>query len=66
MKKLENKVAIITGATSGMGKAIAITFVANGAKVILSGRDEINYQMNWAIMLFSLLVTLQKHHTTIY
>ena len=41
MKKLENKVAIITGATSGMGKAIAITFVANGAKVILSGRDEI-------------------------
>ena len=40
MKKLENKVAIITGATSGMGKSIAITFVANGAKVILSGRDE--------------------------
>ncbi|TLP82714.1 SDR family NAD(P)-dependent oxidoreductase [Maribacter sp. ACAM166] len=41
IKKLENKVAIITGATSGMGKAIAITFVAHGAKVILSGRDEI-------------------------
>lgn len=39
MQKLENKVAIITGATSGMGKAIAINFVANGAKVILSGRD---------------------------
>lgn len=38
--KLENKVAIITGATSGMGKAIALTFVANGAKVILSGRNE--------------------------
>ena len=40
MQKLENKVAIITGATSGMGKAIAQTFVTNGAKVILSGRDE--------------------------
>ncbi|APQ19267.1 oxidoreductase [Maribacter hydrothermalis] len=40
MKKLENKVAIITGATSGMGKAIAIAFAANGAKIILSGRDE--------------------------
>ncbi|KKO04851.1 hypothetical protein LCGC14_0081630 [marine sediment metagenome] len=40
MQKLENKVAIITGATSGMGKAIATSFVANGAKVILSGRDE--------------------------
>ncbi|MEH6761545.1 MAG: SDR family oxidoreductase [Maribacter arcticus] len=38
--KLVHKVAIITGATSGMGKAIAHTFVANGAKVILSGRDE--------------------------
>ncbi|WP_082960187.1 SDR family NAD(P)-dependent oxidoreductase [Maribacter hydrothermalis] len=40
IKKLENKVAIITGATSGMGKAIAIAFAANGAKIILSGRDE--------------------------
>tara|TARA_R110002074_G_scaffold208401_4_gene377033 strand:- start:6891 stop:7643 length:753 start_codon:yes stop_codon:yes gene_type:complete len=40
VQKLENKVAIITGATSGMGKAIAQTFIANGAKVILSGRDE--------------------------
>lgn len=40
-KKLEQKVAIITGATSGMGKAIAKVFVANGAQVILSGRDEI-------------------------
>ena len=39
-KKLEQKVAIITGATSGMGKAIARAFVAAGAKVVLSGRDE--------------------------
>jgi len=40
VQKLENKIAIITGATSGMGKAIAKVFVANGAKVILSGRDQ--------------------------
>lgn len=40
IKKLEHKVAIITGATSGMGKAIAKVFVSNGAKIILSGRDE--------------------------
>lgn len=39
-KKLEQKVAIITGATSGMGKAIARAFVEEGAKVVLSGRDE--------------------------
>lgn len=37
--KLEDKVAIVTGATSGMGKAIARAFVAEGAKVVLSGRN---------------------------
>ena len=34
MKKLENKVAVITGAGSGMGKAIALLFVAEGSKVV--------------------------------
>lgn len=37
--KLKNKVCIITGATSGMGKAIAESFSNEGAKLILSGRD---------------------------
>ncbi len=34
MKKLENKVAIITGAGSGMGKAISILFASEGSKVV--------------------------------
>jgi NAD(P)-dependent dehydrogenase (short-subunit alcohol dehydrogenase family) len=34
MKKLENKVAVITGSGSGMGKAIALLFVAEGSKVV--------------------------------
>lgn len=36
MKKLENKTAIVTGAASGMGKAIAILFAKEGAKVVLA------------------------------
>ena len=33
---LKNKIAIITGAGSGIGKSIAITLASNGAKVILN------------------------------
>ena len=39
-KRLENKVAIITGGTSGIGEATAEVFVAHGAKVIIAGRSE--------------------------
>ena len=39
-KRLENKVAVITGATSGIGEATAEMFVAEGAKVIIAGRSE--------------------------
>lgn len=39
--RLNQKTVIITGATSGMGKAMAERFVSEGASVILSGRDEI-------------------------
>ena len=38
---LENKVAIITGAGSGIGKAIALLFAKEGAKVIVSDMNEI-------------------------
>ncbi len=38
--RLKGKTAIITGATSGMGKGMAERFVSEGASVILSGRDE--------------------------
>lgn len=40
MKSLENKVAIVTGASSGIGEAIAITFGAAGAKVVVSDINE--------------------------
>lgn len=39
---MKNKVAIITGAASGLGKAIAKKFVENGVKVVVSDIDEDN------------------------
>jgi NAD(P)-dependent dehydrogenase (short-subunit alcohol dehydrogenase family) len=38
MKRLEGKVAIVTGATSGIGAVVAQRFVDEGAQVVLSGR----------------------------
>ena len=38
--KLEGKVAIVTGATSGMGRATAYLFAKEGAKVVITGRNE--------------------------
>ena len=38
--KLRNKVAIVTGATSGMGLDTAKLFLKEGAKVVLTGRSE--------------------------
>jgi NAD(P)-dependent dehydrogenase (short-subunit alcohol dehydrogenase family) len=40
MKKLEGKVAVITGATSGMALATAKLFVAEGAYVFITGRRQ--------------------------
>ncbi len=40
MKSLENRVAIVTGAGSGIGREIAIKYAAEGAKVVVSDIDE--------------------------
>jgi len=37
--KLKNKVAVITGASKGIGKAIALAYAAEGAAVVLASRS---------------------------
>ena len=39
MSQLDNKIAIVTGASQGIGKAIAIRFSQEGAKVIITARN---------------------------
>src|SRR6516225_3460534 len=40
MGRLDNKVAVITGAASGMGRAAAIRFAGEGAAVVVADLNE--------------------------
>ncbi len=40
MRKLNNKVAVITGGNSGIGLATARRFIADGAQVVITGRNQ--------------------------
>ncbi|CAI7975936.1 MULTISPECIES: SDR family NAD(P)-dependent oxidoreductase [unclassified Parafrankia] len=38
-QRLQNRTALVTGSTSNIGRAIAVAFAAEGAHVVVSGRD---------------------------
>jgi len=40
MKTLENKIAVVTGASRGLGKAVAQLYAREGAKIVLSARSQ--------------------------
>lgn len=70
MKKLQNKVAVITGGNSGIGLATAKLFAEEGAKVAITGRnkatiDEAVYEIaNGSIGLVSDVSDIQNIDTT--
>ena len=42
--RFQDKVAIVTGGTSGIGKEVATRFVAEGGSVVVNGRDDAKQQ----------------------
>lgn len=59
--KLSNKVALITGGSRGIGKAIAKEFASNGASIVISGKDKTNLEKTASeIGMFGVLADIRK------
>jgi len=38
-KRMEGRITLVTGSTSGIGRGIALVFAREGAKVVVTGRN---------------------------
>jgi NAD(P)-dependent dehydrogenase (short-subunit alcohol dehydrogenase family) len=45
MSEFQNKVAIVTGGTSGIGRSAAVAYAREGAKVVVAGRQQFPERM---------------------
>mgnify|MGYP001609320678 CR=1 FL=1 len=62
MKDLRNKVAVVTGAASGLGKALALDFARRGMKLALAD-IEVGFSIEQAGQIVSELDALWAHST---
>lgn len=62
MGAFDGKTVIVTGSSSGIGQAIAVTFAKEGAHVMIHGRDEKGVQVN-SIHSQIILFRLQKTYS---
>ena len=61
--RLTNKVAVVTGGTTGIGLAVAQRFAAEGASVFITGRRQAELNAAVAVIGYpSSFLTADRHH----
>jgi 7-alpha-hydroxysteroid dehydrogenase len=64
MGRLDGRVAVVTGASRGIGKAIAVTFAAEGAKVAVVARTEAQWDPRMPGTIHDTVADIEAHGGT--